>query len=99
MSLPCKIKIIPGPLENYSGQRVESCDDCGDCVTKGYIRNVGMVDSISIKMIGEDVSLHWSCPSCGHDVKEETTPIDAIPLAGEIKLDPLCHYCRNKGAR
>lgn len=96
MSIPCTLDIVRGKMANYSGQSIQNCSSCSGCTTKSYSQHAGVIDDFRVVMIGEDVTLRWSCPSCGLEVVEEVKPLFAIDIASEIQNDPLCYTCRCK---
>ena len=96
MSIPCGVNVLTGKTVNMVGQPIDNCNDCRGCFSKSFAQDVGLIGDFRIKMIGEDVTLHWNCPSCKAEVKEDVLPINAIDLAQEIKKDPLCFSCRSK---
>jgi len=71
-----------------------ACDTCQGCETKSGRLALSSAQEIEVKRQHGQLLLCWSCPTCGREVAEETTPLTSLSQAKEIDVDRLCSKCR-----
>lgn len=70
--------------------------DCSHCLTGCSAAQLGLSGEMEIGAVWGDsgIELRWSCPGCGTQVTQDTSPALSILDAAECHGDPLCYRCR-----
>jgi hypothetical protein len=97
MRLSCRLNVLQPRAIDGNGWPIgqtEACQRCQGCDNKGGELGLTGFEEISLKRSHGDVLLFWSCPSCGCEVTEETSALQAIQAAKLVDADRLCYRCR-----
>jgi hypothetical protein len=78
------------------GARGLACVGCDGCDMKTGV--VGLAgEGVSLVKSQSGLDLVWNCPGCGCEVTEETSALQSLWQAAEVKADGLCYKCRRRG--